>query len=218
MNAPHGTALDTVLQELATTPGLLGAFVHHAREGVLASTLPPSFAPARIQAMGKAFSKIQAAGNLNFKGLADITLSVGETTVFLQGLPEKACIALVGGASFNANAASLSLHLVEDELKEALAARQTTGKASPSPSVNPEDLLNAMPLGPTLQGMRTALGKVIGPMAGVIFMECLEQWAGSCEPNRANLSGLLAMIERETGDPERAATYRKLVSALPERP
>lgn len=213
--------MDTVLNELANTPGLTGAFVYQAQGGILGNTLPPVFRPSKVQAIGKVLSKIHAAGCMNFPDLSDITLSFDESTVFVRDLPGKALVALVGGPTFNVNMAALSLHLVMEDLKDALtqgdrepAAVLPAVETAPKAAVSPEELMESRTLGPVLHGMHAALAKVVGPMAGIIFMECLERWAGEVEPRKENLSKLLALLVQETGDAANEASYRKLVEPL----
>lgn len=213
--------MDTVLKELASTPDLKGAFVYQAKGGILGNTLPPVFKPSKVQAMGKVLSKIHAAGCMNFPDLSDITLSFDESTIFVRDLPGKAYVALVGGPTFNVNLAALSLHVVMEDLKDVLARGDREqavvlpmAEQAPKAAISPEELMESRTLGPVLQGMHTALAKVVGPMAGIIFMECLERWAGEVEPRRENLPKLLALLVQETGGAANEATYRKLVGPL----
>ena len=213
--------MDTVLNELASIPGLTGAFVYQAKGGILGSTLPPRFTAARIQAIGKVLSKIHAAGSMNFPDLTDIVLSFDESTVFVRDLAEKAWVILVGDSTFNVNMAAVSLHVVVEDLKEALAegeGGQTLARmevaSAPKPAISPQELMESQVLGPVLQGMHAALAKIVGPMAGIIFMECLERWIKESEPKKENLSKLLALLVQETGDDTNAARYRKLVEPL----
>lgn len=212
--------MDTVLKELASTPDLKGAFVYQAKAGILGNTLPPTIKPSEAQAIGKALSKIHAAGCMNFPDLSDITLSFDESTIFVRDLPGKAFVALVGGPAFNVNLAALSLHVVMEDLKDALARGEREqavvppAAEAPKAVISPEELMESRTLGPVLKGMQAALAKVVGPMAGIIFMECLERWAGEVEPRRENLPRLLALLVQETGGSANEATYRRLVGPL----
>ena len=211
--------METVLNELASIPGLMGAFVYQARGGILGSTLPDTYPEAKLQAIGKALSKICAAGTMNFPELSDVALSFDESTWFVRDLAEKAWVVLVGGPAFNVNLAAVSLHLVIEDLNEALAGGEAapapvalpTMPAAPKPAVSPQELMETRGLGPILQQMHGALAKIVGPMAGIIFMECLERWAGENEPRQENLPNLVALLVQETGDDTNAARYRKLV-------
>lgn len=90
------------------------------------------------------------------------------------------------------------------------AAGSTEEPAVPSP----ERRVPARSLDPLLQNMQAAFAKVVGPMAGIIFQECLDQWANEAEPRRENLPRLLALLMQQAGDAERAARYRSLVQPL----
>jgi hypothetical protein len=214
--------MDAILKELASTPGLKGAFVYHAKAGLLGNTLPPAFTSAKVETMGRVLTKIHAAGCMNFPELSDFTLSLDESTIFVRDVPGKALVALVGGPAFNVNMAALSLQMVIDDLADALLAQGAPEPAAHPPgetapkaaALSPEALMESRTLGPTLQSMQAALAKVVGPMAGVIFLECLERWTGEVEPRKENLPRLLALLLPETGGDEQEVRYRKLVEPL----
>jgi hypothetical protein len=213
--------MHSVLNELASIPGLTGAFVYQAKRGISENTLPSSFTPAKIQVIGKALSKIHAAGSMNFPDLSDIVLSSDDSTVFVRDLSEKAWVVLMGEPTLNVNMAAVSLHVILEDLKEALAQGEgestqvpQTLEPAPKPTLSTKELMESPILGPILQGMLVALAKVVGPMAGIIFLECLERWAEEANPQKENLPKLLALLVQETGDSANAARYRKLVEPL----
>jgi hypothetical protein len=213
--------METVLNELMNIPGLTGAFVYQAKGDIMENTLPSKFTPAKIQAIGKVLSKIHAAGSMNFPDLSDIVLSFDEFTIFVRDLSEKAWVVLVGEPTFNVNMAAVSLHVIMEDLKDALAQGESERtqvqqalEPAPKPTVSPKELMESQILGPVLHGMLAALAKVVGPMAGIIFMECLERWAEEANPQKENLPKLLNMLVHETGDASNAARYRKLVEPL----
>ncbi len=66
-----------------------------------------------------------------------------------------------------------------------------------------------------LQAMQGALAKVIGPMAKIIFLECLEKWLQRNAPSREKLPALTDLVLREIADPEKAVKYQNMLEALP---
>ena len=220
--------MESVLNDLSSIPGLTGAFVYDAKGRILGNTLPAVFKPAKIQSLGKILSKIHTAGCMNFADLSETVLSFDESTILVRSILEKSWVVLIGEPALNVNMAALSLNLVVDDLKEFVdscisnAGNDLTTLPPPPPQQAPvlklgvslAELMESTVLGPTLQGMNAALGKVVGPMARIIFMECLETWAKGSEPSKENLPKLLTLLTREIKDEENASRYRKLVDSL----
>jgi hypothetical protein len=73
-------------------------------------------------------------------------------------------------------------------------SEQSIGAASP------EDLMNSGPLSGPLGTMQTALYKVIGPMAKLVFMDAIEQWSAIDTPCMESLPLLTHIVLGEIGD------------------
>jgi len=87
-------------------------------------------------------------------------------------------------------------------------------KASPPPSTpSPEQLLAGGPLAAPLKTMQELLGKVLGPMAKIIFEDALAEWLQKHRPAPATLPQLAEILGREIGDPQRARAYKQLLVA-----
>jgi hypothetical protein len=70
-------------------------------------------------------------------------------------------------------------------------------------------------LAPSLQGMQMALAKFMGPMAQIIFLECVEKWMGNHpQPVKSSLPYLVDIVVEEIGDPAKMAEYRQRVSTF----
>jgi hypothetical protein len=62
--------------------------------------------------------------------------------------------------------------------------------------------------------MQTALAKILGPMAKIVFIECVEMWQRSCDPSKSTLPELLNIIASEIDEPKKAASFRQLATAF----
>jgi hypothetical protein len=60
--------------------------------------------------------------------------------------------------------------------------------------------------------MQTTLAKFMGPMAKVIFLECVEKWLQDHHPVKATLPQLVDIVAAEIGDPAKTSDYRQRVS------
>lgn len=218
--------MESILQELATVQGLTGAYIYQAPGAILQNILPPIFKPARLLSMGKALVKIHGAGALNFPDLSDVVLNFDESTIVTRSIADKTWLIILGEPDLNVNMVTLSVNLLMDDFKDSLErvaagppaggpAPEPAGQAVQSPPLPPRELLEKGRLAPDLQGMQTALAKIVGPMAKIIFLECLEKWLQRNAPSKEKLPVLIDLVVQEIGDPEKAAKYRMMLERVP---
>ncbi len=219
--------MESILNELASVQGLTGAFIYQSPGTILQNILPPVFKPARLLSMGKALVKIHGAGALNFPDLSDVILNFDESTVITRSIAEKTWLIILGEPDLNVNMATLSMNLLLDDLKtshelapsEERAATTIPEVSAPiakAPSQpSPKELMERGPLAPDLQAMQGALAKIMGPMAKIIFSECLEKWLQRHAPSREKLPDLTNLVVREIADPDKAAKYQQMLVSTP---
>jgi hypothetical protein len=87
-------------------------------------------------------------------------------------------------------------------------------KTSPVVAASPRELIEQGALSTCLQGMQTTLAKYLGPMAIIIFLECLEKWLQDHQPVKAALPQLVDIVVVEIGEPAKMAEYRQKVSSF----
>lgn len=214
--------MESLLNELNSVKGLTGAYIYQSPGTVLLNTLPSVFKPARLLSLGKALVKIHGAGALSLPDLSDVILNFDESTVITRSVAEKTWLIILGEPELNVNMATLSVNLLLDDFKGSFAlpsGRERTGLPVPelaptsgsAPPASPKDLMEKGPLAPDLQAMQSALAKVIGPMAKIIFSECLEKWLQQNTPSREKLPRLTELVFLEIADPEKANKYQKML-------
>jgi len=62
--------------------------------------------------------------------------------------------------------------------------------------------------------MQTTLAKFMGPMAKIIFLECVEKWLEGHQPVKASLPQLVDIVAAEIGDPAKMSDYRQKVATF----
>lgn len=216
--------MENILNELSGVHGLTGAYIYQSPDTILQNTLPPVFKAERLLHMGKALAKIHGAGALNFSDLSEVVVNFDEFILIARAIAEKTWLVLLGERDLNVNMATLSVNLLLDDFKGSLAAGPAVGQAgrlepapapapaaAPSPRPSPKDLLERGPLAPDLLAMQGALAKVMGPMAKIIFPECLDKWVLIQAPSREKLPVLIDLVAGEIRDPANIARFRKFL-------
>jgi hypothetical protein len=62
--------------------------------------------------------------------------------------------------------------------------------------------------------MQSTLAKFLGPMAKIIFIECLEKWLLAHQPVKAALPHLIDIVVSELDGPDQIADYRQKVTTF----
>ncbi|RPJ78018.1 MAG: hypothetical protein EHJ94_10080 [Deltaproteobacteria bacterium] len=92
-------------------------------------------------------------------------------------------------------------HIFEDAAEE-----------SESVMIDPDTLISSGPMAGVLQEMQTALTKVIGPIAPVLFTVSLKEWIATDRPDFSTIQGLVDILQKEINDSEKFDAYHKKIT------
>ncbi len=208
-----------LIDELKVIPGVVGACIYGSQDGLRASNLPAIFKPERLHVVGKQLTRLYAAGRMSFEDLTDVTLNYDESIIVVRELEKQTLIFAVCDPTVNHNLLSMSFNLLQEEYRhwQSSAAGEPPADPLPAAAVEPpQPPDNAqMPISAELQELleplKTALAKILGPMAEFVFDELIEEWAAA-GADSARLDTLLETIDREIGEPEKVAEYHRLIA------
>ncbi len=80
--------------------------------------------------------------------------------------------------------------------------------------ITAEQLLDSDPLAETLLKMKEALGKIMGPIAELVFTDSLNSWIETGQPSPSSLPSLLLILDNEINDPEKITKYHEMVDSF----
>ena len=202
--------MNQAIDELKAIPGVVGACLFSQQEGLLQSNLPGIFKPDKLAAVGKQLTKLVTAGRMSFSDINDLSLHYDESVLIARELSKGLLVFTVCDPSFNQNLLTMSLNLLQEELREQPQAAVSTPVAA---SVAAPTAEISADLEAVLNELQGALTKVLGPMAGIIFDECRQQWAlqgGSAE----RLPALVELLSVEISDPEKISVFESMAARL----
>ncbi len=201
--------MTNLIDELKAIPGVIGACIVNANEGIKATNLPTIFKPERLVLVGNHLLELYAAGQLSFKDLTDITLNFEESVVVARVLDKSIVIFVICEPTFNNNLLNMSLNLLQDEFK----GRNLTESA---PVKVKSVVVTQDEVDPKLEElfakMEKSLGKILGPMAEFIFTEILEKWKAEGVIDFSRITELTNLINQEIVDLDKIDHYRGLIS------
>jgi len=207
------------LDELKAVQGVTGAYIYSAKGNVIANNLPEIYKEAKLLNIGKALAKLYTAGGLTFPDISDVFLSYEESIVIGREIADKSYLIILSEPSLNVNLVTLTMNLIKDDIKEAIQngapEQPVTAEELPAgKKVTANELITTGILAAPLQEMQAALAKVMGPMAKVIFIECVEKWQAVCPPSSKNFPKLMDIIVTGIKDPEKVHRYEELVKSI----
>jgi predicted regulator of Ras-like GTPase activity (Roadblock/LC7/MglB family) len=212
--------MEEVLQQIKTVPGTLGCMVYDDQGHLVSHVFPGIFDQKMLSAAVATVSE-------NLPGLKDYTGGVRMIDFRFQNgrvvvkPVDGGCLVILCDGTVNLQSLIISLNLVikqvEKYLKTASAAPQQAAEVPRAVTANPaspQDLIEKGPLASYLQGMQATLAKFLGPMAKVIFLECVERWLQDHPPVKASLPQLVDIVAAEIGDSSKIADYRQRVASF----
>lgn len=213
--------MDQVFGEILGTPGVLGLFVFSPPDKVLANTLASRLDGPGLINSGKLLQRIHSATRMNIADVSELLLFYEEAMLLVKEITDKVFLVVMAEGSANPYLITMSIGMILDDLKvwvqgkHAPASPRPEPEAKPAPVVQkptPEELMESGPLADTLSEMQSALARVMGPMASIIFPEAQAQWINASNPSEATLGELVKILSKEIKDPERIKRFRELVA------
>lgn len=208
-----------LIDELKAIPGVVGACIYSSRDGLLESNLPGIFKAERLTLVGKHLAKLYSAGRMSFDDLTDVSLHYDESVVVARELEKSLLLFAICDPAFNHNLLTMSLNLLQEEFNNGVfssSSGTTTAPVTPVETLvqavaKSKLQLDARALG-LLDDMKLKLGRILGPMAGFIFEEAVDNW----EQQGGSLSQielLLELLDKEIADEEKSLAYRQSIAA-----
>ena len=208
-----------LIDELKVIPGVIGASIVSFREGLKVANFPSIFKPERLSVVGKHLLKLYSAGRMSFDDLSDLTLNFDESVVVARELEKGMLLFAICDPTFNQNLLTMSFNLLHEEYKlgnfsdVTIPADVTPGVKSVEPSIPIEQKISAS-LQDLLLAMKEALSKILGPMAGFIFDEAVEEWLELGPPDFVRIEALIELINQEIAETDKVDSYRQLISPV----
>ncbi|WP_321369124.1 roadblock/LC7 domain-containing protein [uncultured Desulfuromusa sp.] len=208
-----------LIDELKVIPGVIGACIVSSKDGLKVGNLPSIFKAERLSAVGRHLLKLYSAGRLSFDDLTDLTLNYDESVVVARELEKGTLVFAICDPTFNQNLLTMSLNLLHEEYKlgnfsEATAPAGTNDTTESAASESAAEKKVSVALQELFAEMKGALGKILGPMAGFVFDEVVEEWMKQGAPEFARIDSLIEQVNQEISEQSKIDSYHELIDPL----
>lgn len=197
-----------IIGDLKALPGVLGACLFHGQKGVLVSNMPTIFSAEKQEEIGKILIKIQTAGRMNFHDLTDLSLQYDEAVILVRELEKNLTIFVLADPEFNQNLVTMSLNILQQELKNKTVTLTESKGVEEVPAV---ETSQSEKVAPVLAAMKSHLPKIMGPMAEIIFDETVEAWQQQTKCSVNDLGSLVQLLNEEIGHPDKISSFQEMI-------
>lgn len=234
--------MERLLEKLNQTQGIMGSYVLNMKKGVIANKMPPVFTSSKLLAIGKLLIKIYLAGKMSIKEISEITLFYQESVITIRETANQTYVVVLYDPSMRMNHLSTALNMIMGDLRQLAGRYapvdlprikkdipqeperkpkskpeikhifEEAAEENESAMIDPDTLISSGPMAGVLQEMQTALTKVIGPIAPVLFTVSLKEWIATDHPDFSTIQGLVDILQKEINDSEKFDAYHKKIT------
>jgi hypothetical protein len=177
------------------------------------------FKPERLILVGRHLLTLSASGRNSFNDLTDITLNYDESVVVARELAEGTILFAICDPTFNYNLLTMSFNLLQEEFNGGNFGSSVVETAAIIEESAPVSTSSAggeasAPLQDLLDKMKGLLSKILGPMAGFVFDDVVDELQGQGSADFSRIEDLISGINREIDDQEKIGHYRSLIAPL----
>lgn len=208
--------MKTVLQELSILPGVVGSCVVMGDGRVLAFSLPVFFTEGMAVESGSKMRRMMQMAAV--KGLSPQIMSIryDKYTVLALPINDEAILLTLCGSGNDTSLIATTCVVLQPDLEKKLNAaleekkQDQTGGAKPeAPAESNEEIEKALAL------IKKSLFETIGPVADMVYAECVQRWTENANADMGRMFELLACISQEIDSSELFAEFKgKIVSLL----
>jgi hypothetical protein len=217
--------METILEDIKCMPGVTNVFYFDTLAGITARKTSPLFTDEDLSAVGRTLMKIFAAGRDVFTDIETLRLRYNESSLLVACTGTRYLV-VIHDQTLNPNLLNMTLANVFHGMKRPPDPSTDRGSEDFSAEIPPEEeravknkkieaALGTDPFPKVLAIMKNSLGKVMGPMAGIVFDDALKEWIdGIDDPSHVSIEKLVRKLFSEIGDPEKISDYKNLIAPV----
>lgn len=216
--------MNTISKEFSILPGVMGSCVCGQDNTLHLSDLPVFFTDAMINETSTSIGRmIQMA---KVKGLAPQTMSIryDKFDIIAKPIESGGTLLIICEPGSNTALISTTAQMLSPEIEKILAqepaTRKTGAEKVPQPAAKAEIENETAPdfidnqTSSALSQIKQALLDTVGPVADMVYEDCLERWTASSPASISRIIELVGCISSEIDNPDLFEEFKQEISAL----
>ena len=210
--------MNTILKEILSLPEVVGSCVIDKDLGMQLSELPAFFSEAMAMEANRHIGRMMQMAEI--KGLEPQTISIsfGKFLIIALSISKSFLFLILCKPGCNTSLVTTTAYMLAPELKKILDQNIITIEYSPTddiPEATESSLRQVSPeTTQALEQIKQSLFETVGPVAEMVFDDCIEQWTEITPPDISGLSELVDYISREINSPELDKEFKKRISSI----
>jgi len=211
--------MNTISKEFSILPGVIGSCVSGQDNAVFLSDLPDFFTSTMVNEASSSIGRMMQMAKV--KGLAPQTMSIRYDKFDIIGTPmaSNAILLILCDPGSNTALISTTAQMLAPEIEKLIAQ---------TPPSRPETLVELVPestneedqnfidkqTSTALSQIKQALFETVGPIADMVYDDCLDRWTANNPPNVSRIFELVGCISSEIDNPDLFEEFKEKISAL----
>lgn len=209
--------MNTISQEFAILPGVIGSCVSDRNNGIFFSSMPGFFTESMAKEASNNISRMMQMATV--KGLDPQAMSICYDKFIIIAMPigSDAALLILCEPNSNTSLVSTTATMLGPEIKKAME-KALGSEPEPPASIavvkNVEQDRTTQQAAQALNTIKKALFDTIGPVADMVYDECVERWTASNPPNVSRIFELIGCISIEIDNPDLFEEFKEKISDL----
>ncbi|MEE4254590.1 MAG: hypothetical protein V2I50_11180 [Desulfuromusa sp.] len=197
--------MQKILDEIKTTPGVLGSAVFTSKSGILATNFPEIFKTDIQKRVGSILHRIFKLNETVKLDVNSYEIQYDEALLLIRKLCDTSSLIILCEPDAKVHLVNMSISMLATDLLDLIddcenAPTPPEQVATPQPPADLDSVLNG-PLAEKFALMKRALAKHIGPVANKALKTSVQQWLEQGEPTETRLGQLAEIMQSEIDNP-----------------
>ena len=203
--------MQKILDELKTTPGVLGSAVFTNKNGILATNFPELFKTDIQKRVGSILHRIFKLNETVKLDVNSFEIQYDEALLLIRKLCNSSSLIILCEPDVKVHLVNMSVSMLATDLLDLIeGCEQAPAMPEQTPAKQPPADLDSVLNGPFADKfsiMKRALAKHIGPVANKALKSSVKQWLEQGEPSVTRLGQLAEIMKLEIDDPTSQNEY-----------
>ncbi len=211
--------MNTISQEFAILPGVMGSCVSGRNNGIFFSSMPVFFTEKMVEEASNNIGRMMQMAKV--KGLDPQAMSILYDKFIIIAMPidSSTTLLILCEPGCNTSLVSTTATMLAPEIKNSLDNDSGSAPESTDETLTPEnnteqDRQLAQQTDQALRKIKEALFDTIGPVADMVYDECIERWTSDNSPNISRIFELIGCISIEIDDPSLFEEFKEKITDL----
>ena len=189
--------MQTFLDEIKATPGVLGSSIYTTKKGIIATNLPEIFKTDAQKRIGSILQRIFKLNETVKLDVNSFEIQYDEALMLVKRLCTDSALIIICEPDAKVHLINMTISMLTAEMLNSMENCEKIPAVKPPK--NPEEVLSG-PLAQDLTSIKRALAKCIGPVAGITLKKAIKEWLKTEEPSKETLQNLTGILLLEIDD------------------